>query len=601
VRRRELLRRATLASAAPWLAGRRPARAEARDAANAGAPAAAARSPLPALKRSDVVFMYEAKPPVYAEYGATVLAWGGVPSPQALAASPGVAHYGSVGMVTEFGDYHDRFPKTWEEGLVRDVRGLPVKVPWLTDMQHQGIPYWWCCTRQPQFRTFLEERVAAIVRAGAHGLHVDDHLGTSGALFLGACFCERCVEGFRAHLAALSEADRERLGAAGPSPFDYGSVLRMWLADGPAGETRRVQDHALWPEWTIYQLRGAAAYMFELRALAARVASRPVPVSANAGLLWPNHLADYLAVDYFSAEIDHDAPSRRLDDRPLFAYRLAAAVRRPLASTAAGQDWAFVKEHGTSGLVRGWIAASYAAGQMLMAPRRQWCYTPEKGTHWYEGPTRAYAPLYRFVRDNAALLEGLETHADVALVVPHASYAAARDRWLERAAQLSAANVSYRVALGGDRVVDARLRAEDLGAPVVLGPEPDALLPEDRITLDAARAGGRVVATVEEALARVRPAASVEAGVPVRVLPRVAPGRAVVHLLNRAYEPETDTVRPLRSVALTLDLAALGVRSAALAQVVAPGIATVEAKVSLEGRVVVDVPGEWALVVLPPA
>jgi hypothetical protein len=161
--------------------------------------------------------------------------------------------------------------------------------------------------------------------------------------------------------------------------------------------------------------------------------------------------------------------------------------------------------------------------------------------------------------------------------------------------------VSYRIALGGDRVVDARLRAEDLGAPVVLGPEPDTLLPEDRATLDAARAGGRVVATVEEALARVRPAASVEAGVPVRVLPRVATGRAVVHLLNRAYEPERDTVRPLRSVAITLDLAALGVRGAALAQVVAPGIATVEAKVSVEGRVVVDVPGEWALVVLPPA
>ena len=93
-------------------------------------------------------------------------------------------------------------------------------------------------------------------------------------------------------------------------------------------------------------------------------------MSANAGLLWPNHLADYRALDFFSAEIEHGAADLRLTDRPLFAYRLADAMGRPLAATASGQDWAFVKEHGRSGLVRGWIAASYAAGHSLMAPHR---------------------------------------------------------------------------------------------------------------------------------------------------------------------------------------------------------------------------------------
>jgi hypothetical protein len=105
------------------------------------------------------------------------------------------------------------------------------------------------------------------------------------------------------------------------------------------------------------------------------------------------------------------------------------------------------------------------------------------------------------------------------------------------------------------------------------------------------------VASVEDALARVRPAASVGSGVPVRVLPRVAPGRAVVHLLNRAYEAGNDRVRPLRGVALTLDFAALGVSVAPSARVVAPGVEKAVA-VSPDGRLVVDVPAEWALVVL---
>ena len=53
-------------------------------------------------------------------------------------------------MVTEFAQYYDRFPETYAPGLCRDVDGLPVKVPWLTDHQHKGVPYWWCCTQQPR-------------------------------------------------------------------------------------------------------------------------------------------------------------------------------------------------------------------------------------------------------------------------------------------------------------------------------------------------------------------------------------------------------------------------------------------------------------------
>jgi hypothetical protein len=372
--------------------------------------ASAAPAQMQVLKRSDVVFMYQAGRETYEDYGATFLAWGGEPTPRLLAEARGMRFFGSVGMVTEFNRYYERFPQTYEQGLCRDIEGKPYKVPWLVDLQHKGVPFWWCCTRQPLFRQYLSERVAATVKAGADGVHIDDHLGTAGSLSLGGCFCDRCVEEFPAYLKSLPLEELGRLGVPDAGRFNYRDVLRAWMGE-KAG--RRVQHHPLWNHWRVYQLRAAASFMAELRLLAARTAGRPVPMGANAGLLWGPHLNDYQSLDLFSAEIPHHAQARRFSDDPLVAYRLADAVGRPLAATASGEDWAFIKEHNLPGLVQGWVAMSYAAGHCLMAPHHQWCHTAEKGTHWYEGPKEKYAPLYRFVRQNAFLFDEFQNHADL--------------------------------------------------------------------------------------------------------------------------------------------------------------------------------------------
>jgi hypothetical protein len=92
------------------------------------------------------------------------------------------------------------------------------------------------------------------------------------------------------------------------------------------------------------------------------------------------------------------------------AYRMASRFGKPLAATASGWDWAYVKENGCEDLVRLWIALTYAHGQRFMVPHptRQWCFTTKLGTHWYEAPVEAYAPLYRFIRKNAACFDGFE-------------------------------------------------------------------------------------------------------------------------------------------------------------------------------------------------
>jgi hypothetical protein len=521
------------------------------------------------LKHSDVVFMYQAERQVYDEYGATVLAWGGKPTPRSLEQSRGIRFFGSVGMVTEFARYYERFPDTYEQGLCRDPEGKPVKVPWLTDHQHKGIPFWWCCSQQPQFRQYIRERVIETVKAGADGVHVDDHMGTSGGLWLGICFCDRCVDGFRSYLKALPETELPRLGVAQPETFDYRDVVRRWLAED---SKRKAPQHPLWAHWTIYQTRAAAAFMQELHELASTTAGHPVPMGANAGLLWPRHLADYKSLDLFSAETDHHAERQRFSDLPLFAYRLADAVERPYASTASGGDWAYIKEHNLPGLVRGWIALSYAAGHSLMAPHRQWCYTPEKGTHWYQGPTEKFAPLYRFVRENAASFDDYKAYADVTVLLPHRSFTKEAKRWFELSEDLTGKNIAYRLLLAGDEIVDHPLTRETVSScAVLLAPNLDDFMAKDRELVAEVAKSKPLFRTLTEAMTAVRPAVRVEGEQAVRVLPRVKAGGAVVHLLNYRYDSMRDDVELLGTVRVHLHLDALGVPSRSSCSLIEPG------------------------------
>ena len=549
------------------------------------------------LKRSDVVFMYQSDRQTYVNYGATVLAWGGKPTLQSRDAARGIKLFSSVGMVTEFSRYYERFPETYEQGLCRDINGQPVKVPWLTDHQHKGVPFWWCCTRQPQFRQYLSERVIDTVRAGADGVHIDDHLGTAGGLWLGICFCDRCVDGFREYLKSLPADELQQLGVGRPGEFDYRQEVKQWMTAGDAKQPRRVTQHPLWSQWTIYQCRTAAAWMKELRELATRTAGRNVPFGANAGLLWPRHLSDYRTLDLFSAETDHRAAERKLTDLPLVAYRMADAVQRPYAATASGGDWAFIKEHNLPGLVRAWIALSYAAGHCFMAPHRQWCYTPEKGTHWYAGPKEKFAPLYQFVRSHAELFDGYESHADLGIVLPHRALLKNSRQWFEICNQLSAQGISYRLLLAGDEIVDHPLSADDLRAcRLLLVPDRENLLSADHELLAKRMAKGACFVTVSEALAQTTSAVRVEPPGHVRALPRVKPGSAVLHLLNYEYDAARDDVQPLSDIRVLLNLSELGVANATTCRWVTPDAEPIVLRIN-SGRVQVPTLGLWGLLV----
>jgi hypothetical protein len=246
-------------------------------------------------------------------------------------------------------------------------------------------------------------------------------------------------------------------------------------------------------------------------------------------------------------------------------------------------------------LVRGWIALSYAAGQRLMAPHHQWCYTPEKGTHWYDGPAERFAPMYRFVREHSDLFDPYETHADMGIVLPHRSFLEDPDRWICLCSSLAAANVSFRILLAGDGIVDCHLASKDLSAcGVLLAPERSTLDADDARRLEARRGRGGVVATVGEALEVVRRAVSAVSPGAVRLFPRTARASAVVHVVNYAYDAARDDVSPQQNVRVTMNLRSLGIPGARSCRLVRPD--RPDAKLPMaDGTVTVPELDLWAI------
>lgn len=377
----------------------------------------AARKPV--LKHSDVVFMYRADTKAYRAYGATFVAWGGADTAHEVKRHHdlGIRCTGSMWCLTAGAKLlHEN--AELRGACAVDIEGKPIEVPWLFDHTHKGTKSYFGCTNHPAFRALCRQRVRQAMAGGADGLHVDDHLGVaSPAWWHGGGLCDHCIAAFGKYLA--EHATKGQLAAAGLAgkadlaAFDYRTLIRKHARTRAA--YKRVQHKIpLMKLFLRFHAEAAAEHVRGLRKVAAEAAGHDVLLSANACL--PGKLHTYVVghLTHVVCEVGQGLPggSTALDVRnAIRAYELSARLARPMAATAGGHDWAYVKQHHCEELVRFWIALAYAHGQRFMVPhpKRQWCFNRTLGTHWYAAPVEAYAPLYRFIRANAAWFDGLES------------------------------------------------------------------------------------------------------------------------------------------------------------------------------------------------
>ena len=454
-----------------------------------------------AVRQSDVVFMYD-DPKLYAAYGCTVLGWAGTGDARHVeqAHAQGVRLFStSVGFLTEARRVID-FSPDFLDAACRNFEGQPFAVPWLWDHKYKGQSSWWWCTNSPVYRKYLEQRLAEVTKAQPDGLHIDDYRGTSGAVtWLSACFCRHCMAGFREYLKTLSKEKLSALEIGDLDRLDYQQFLRERGVKSEDYRKRRAS-LPLAAEFLDYQVKANKAFVAEYRRKAEQLRGGPLTLCVNSGLNDPQSLAIASQLSYFCCEVDHAAASRAMPKHPVYVYKLADGLNRPVTSTASGQDWAYVADRKLPGLVRLWIALSYAHGQNFMAPHRQWCYTQEKGTHWYTGPTEEYAWLYQFIRGKSRLLDGYESVAPIAVVYDNAARRQGRGDIQPICTALTEQNIPYTVVVAGDDWLDYRLDAGRLDSfKAVIVTKDLGMDGGQRELIEKIRTQGRLVTWPDEA------------------------------------------------------------------------------------------------------
>jgi len=565
-----------------------------------------------AIRRSDVVFMYD-NPEMYEPYGCTVLGWAGRADRDHIrqAHEMGVRQFSvGVGFLTEFRRVID-FSDDFLDAAARNFAGKPFIVPWLWDHKYKGQPAYWWCTNSPLYRQYLDSRLRQQISAGPDGLHIDDYRGTSGSVtWLSGCFCRHCMKAFRQYLGREVPAEKlAQLGITDLKDFDYRQFL-LGRGVTPEQYKKRRRSLPLAKEFYDFQVKANTAFVAQYRRRAEQIRGKPLALCVNSGLTNPQSLAIAPQLSYFCCEVRHGAASLKPAEHPIYVYKLGDGLDRPVASTASGQDWAYVAEHHKPALVRSWAALSYAFGHTLMAPHRQWCYTKEKGTHWYAGPTDQYAYLYRFVRGIADLLDGHQAIAPVAVVYDNAARRLGRGNIEPICIRLAQQNVPFTVLIAGDDWLDYHLTAGQLKPyRAVVVPQGLAMDDPQRQLLKAVEAQGRLVRWPDEEglRKRVGTPVAVQGASDVMVVSRAIPGDTqapvVVHLLNRRYDGANDRIVPGEGFAVRIRRDLLGGRTFSRATLHAPKAEPRPLSLTVEGEtLVIHVPrlDLWGVVALEP-
>jgi len=528
-----------------------------------------------ALRRSDVVFFID-DPKQYESYGCTVVGWGAHADADHIRAAhdAGVRLLAtSVPFRTAFSQVID-FSDQFLDAACRNFEGEPFVVPWLWDHKHKGQPMWWGCTNSPLFRAWLDQYLAKLMAAEPDGLHIDDYTGTAGAVtWLSGGFCRHCMKAFREYLRA--KVSQERLHEQGVIDLDTFDYRQFLLDRGIKTEEYKAKRASL-PlanEFLDFQMTAVTEFVRQFHEQASKLRARRVTLSVNSGLESPQSLMIAPYVDFFCCEVGHEAAKGGWPQHPIYIYKLADALYRPVAAMASGQDHAFVAEHQCSELVRTWIVTAYSHGHAFTPPTSLWCYTEEKGTHWYKGATEDYAWLYRFVRSNAHLFDGYEAAAPVAVVYDNAARRAGKGVIEPICDALEKANVPFALVVGGDAWLDYRITAEKL-APyqtVIVAEKPEFMDTAQRTLLD----NSQRMAVFGEGLIAQLPRVSVENDMDISAAIRIKPSDpkapVVCHVHSRRYDAALNRVIPADDVVLNIPRSVLPQRDYDKAVIHTPG------------------------------
>lgn len=288
---------------------------------------------------------------------------------------------------------------------VLDLHDRPVPIPWLI-AGDVTLPI--ASVNDPGYKKWLIKKIDGILKIKPNAIHFDEPAMESAAIKTGRPFGLTPVSllKFNRYLENTKEPGWKPENSQQLEGFDYKEYI---LANR---SKRKKAIPPLWREFTDFKVSSNVKLFRELVAYAKEQADWPLLISANASPAdWKTiPLVQYL--DYIAPEINHHASKLEVPITPLYIYKMAEALGKPIVSTAYGTDWVKIKAGKHTVLASSWIAQAYAAGQYMNFPLKTWI--PGSA---YQPQSNIYPQLSGWIKEKSSLFDGYETIARHALLI----------------------------------------------------------------------------------------------------------------------------------------------------------------------------------------
>jgi len=405
-----------------------------------------------------------------------------------------------------------------------------------------GQPSWFHCVNHPEWRAALKRIAGYIIAAGAQGFVFDGPLSNASAEFrrAGICFCEHCLTGFEATDPALEVK---------------GAELKKRLAAAMAATPTYPED-VLLQRYLIYQAKTAVACMKDVIAHARSLRPEGLQFTANVFDMQAEALAFIPHCDWLLTEMSHytDLWGKGTIERSLsWRYRLSDAFGKRMVATAPLWEWKYLQDRKCDDLLKLWFAAAYAHGHLFTVPNYySWSGIP------YRGDAEAFAPLIRFVKDNARLLDDYVHRSAAAVVFCPDDFSDIIGLQTQPTAELMdiSTTFSYR-QLDFDFVMASHSFFEGpvwSEAPLLIVPKTARLAETDRERIREYEKKDRLVRWPDDRL-RIGALQTIHAPEGVWIKHRVHrtdPKRQVLHLLNGHFDYEANRVKRQTDVTIRM-------------------------------------------------
>lgn len=497
-----------------------------------------------------------------------------------------------IGSINGRGFYHTGM----DSEAVLALDGKPMTHPGMNNKVYK-------CSFSPAMYDAFLSTAQRCVDMGMDGFILDSWMGEGWTL----CFCDHCLQFYRERLAAKAgKPEIAELKGIDLSSFDYGEYLRGrgYTAQTPLNKLPMGQ--MLAQERYDELIARKRRFLAAAREYAAQHAKKPFTITANVYSMPSITFAVSDLLDYLSVELPYfgafDGYPPACSSISLLKKGQAAGKRCVVQPGCHDTAQALIGQPRTSTLFKIWVAEAYASGNLFDMVPREFAGFKDGKEIFLELPVAELLPYYRFVQNHPEIYGDGESPAKIAVLYSMSAGNAGGDAFEREYKALCKllydCHYQFDVLLDGDgkwnqttpdadalsryetvialcpqslreATVDRLLSYREKGGHLVLyGRQPSALPPYRKLCESVTDSyikpqellsyvsylSNRDVGT-REAFGKLLgpdPFLSTNAPPEVGILCRQVGDKTIVHLINYAYQKDTDTTKAAPNIEVTL-------------------------------------------------